>query len=52
MGPATRARVDECLDGGGDAGPELDLPCARLGVGESLVGSMKICEDGLAERFR
>ena len=52
MSPATRARADECLDGGGDAGPEHDLARARLGAGESLVGSMKICEDGLAEGFR
>ena len=52
MGPATRARADECLNGGGDAGLEHDLAYARLGAGESLVGSMKICEDGCAESFR
>ena len=52
MGPATRANVDECLNGGGGAGPEHDLACARLSADKSLVGSMKICEDGLVERFR
>ena len=52
MGPATWARADECLNGGGDAGPEHDLAFARLGADESLVGSMKIYEDSLAARFR
>ena len=52
MCPATRARTEECLDSGGDAGPEHDLACMRLGAGESFMGSMKICVDGLAERFR
>ena len=38
MGPATRARADECLDGGGDARPNSNLVHARLGAGEPLVG--------------
>ena len=48
MGPATQARADECLHGGGDAGPGHDL--ARATWCGRVLG-MKICEDGLAERF-